>query len=132
MVRTPWSILASAGFHALIQRLARGCRPTAAPRPKLRRRSDMPPSSWQAEVLQERILLTGPTANNDSYSVSHDHTLSPSTGVLANDTTGGSGSGSGSGGGSLTATLVSGVGHGSLTLNSSGTFTYNPTTGYTG
>ncbi|MBI3861675.1 MAG: cadherin-like domain-containing protein, partial [Planctomycetia bacterium] len=100
------------------------------------RRRDVPNIPWQAEVLVPRILLSGPTANNDSYSVAHDHNLNPSSssGVLSNDTAGsGSGSGSGSGGGgSLTATLVSGVSHGSLTLNSDGSFSYTGSSNYVG
>ena len=95
----------------------------------VRRRS---PQSWVpvAAILEERLLLTAPTAVNDSYSVVHDNALSAST-VLSNDI-GGGGSGGSGGGGTLTAVLNSGVSHGSLTLNSNGTFSYTPTTHYAG
>ena len=62
-------------------------------------------------------------ANNDPYSTNEDATLTvASPGVLGNDT-------SGSG---LTAVLVSGPAHGTLTLNSNGSFTYSPAANYNG
>lgn len=68
-------------------------------------------------------LSQAPTAANDSYSVNEDTPLSISApGVLSND----------SGGGSLSAVLVTGVSHGSLTLNSDGSFTYTPNPNYNG
>src|SRR5438045_2700403 len=76
------------------------------------------PSYVQAlETLESRILLT-PVATNDSYSVAHDQTIAPNAGngVLANDFIYG-------GGGSLSATLVSGPAHGTLSyIHSDGTF----------
>jgi len=48
----------------------------------------------------------------------------PANGVLANDTD--------ADGDALTAVVVSGVSHGTLTLNSDGGFTYTPTAGYSG
>jgi hypothetical protein len=64
------------------------------------------------------------TGRDDSYSVSHDHTLSVAApGVLGNDL---------NLLGSSTAVLQSGVAHGSLTLRSNGSFTYQPDTGYVG
>src|SRR5205807_6468721 len=66
-----------------------------------------------------------PEASNDSYSLAHDSTLAvAAAGVLSNDTV--------PSGHTLTAVLVSGVSHGSLTLNSNGSFSYSPTTNYTG
>jgi hypothetical protein len=66
-----------------------------------------------------------PVGNADSYSVAHNHTLTVSApGVLGNDTD--------ADGDPLTATLVSGVSHGSLTFNSNGSFTYVPATNYMG
>ena len=67
-----------------------------------------------------------PVAKNDAYTVSHNQTLTQtaSTGILAND--------SDHDGDSLTASLVSNVQHGSLSLSSTGAFTYTPTSGFIG
>ncbi|QAY65242.1 cadherin-like beta sandwich domain-containing protein [Paenibacillus protaetiae] len=66
-----------------------------------------------------------PIAFNDSYNTSEDMPLSVSVpGVLAND--------SDADGDALTATLVTGPLHGTLTLNSNGSLTYVPLTNYTG
>jgi VCBS repeat-containing protein len=66
-----------------------------------------------------------PVAANDAYSTSVNTTLNVSApGVLSNDTD--------ANGDTLTAVLVSSVSHGSLTLNSNGSFNYTPTSGYTG
>ncbi|MBI1375792.1 MAG: tandem-95 repeat protein, partial [Phycisphaera sp.] len=64
-----------------------------------------------------------PSATGDSYMVDEDGTLNGST-VLTNDTD--------VDGDDLTAVLVGDVSHGSLTLNSDGTFTYTPTGDYNG
>ena len=67
-----------------------------------------------------------PVANNDRYSVSKNTTLSVTApGVLANDTDDGLLS-------PLVAMLVSDVSHGSLTLNSDGSFDYTPDSNFTG
>src|SRR5262249_28858268 len=83
------------------------------------------------EALERRDLpATGmgyypPVAINDYYSVGHNHTLSvAASGILANDQS--------YNGHALTDVLVGGVGHGSLTLNSNGSFTYTPTAGFVG
>ncbi len=69
-----------------------------------------------------------PVANNDSYSVNEDNTLTvPAAGVagvLANDTD--------ADGNSLTAIKVSGPANGTLTLNANGSFTYTPGANYRG
>jgi VCBS repeat-containing protein len=66
-----------------------------------------------------------PVALNDVYSTSEDTTLTvPALGILAND--------SDVDGDVLSAVLVSDVAHGSLSLNSSGAFTYTPSLNYTG
>ena len=66
-----------------------------------------------------------PVAVDDSYSTQQDTTLTMAApGVLAND--------SDQNGDALTATLVSSVSNGALTLNADGSFTYIPNTGFTG
>jgi hypothetical protein len=67
-----------------------------------------------------------PTANNDGYSMVHDATLSEdaASGVLVNDTS--------PAGLPLSAVLVSGPSHGTLTLNGDGSFVYTPTADWTG
>lgn len=69
---------------------------------------------------------TPPASVNDSYSATADTPLNvnAASGVLANDTD--------VDGNSLTATLVAGPQHGSLTLNADGSFSYTPAAGYTG
>ncbi len=96
--------------------------PRRNPTSHRRIRLDRPAS----EVLEPRVLLSV-TATSDSYSVLHDHTLSRTApGVLQNDN-------AGSGGGSMSAVLVSGPSHASsFTLNSNGSFSYAPSTHWTG
>ena len=73
----------------------------------------------------QAVYPTNVTGFADSYSIGHDKTLTvASPGVLANDwdfehQT-------------LTAVLVSTTAHGTLTLNSNGSFEYVPTAGYVG
>ncbi|HEX3148917.1 MAG TPA: Ig-like domain-containing protein [Gemmataceae bacterium] len=70
---------------------------------------------------------SAPTANADAFSILHDHTLtiSAALGVLSNDASNPSGH-------PLTAVLGNGPAHGTLTLNTNGSFTYKPTAGYSG
>jgi VCBS repeat-containing protein len=67
-----------------------------------------------------------PTADDDSYSTSEDTALTvpAAQGVLGND--------SDVDGDALTAVLVGGPAHGSLTLNADGSFTYTPAADYNG
>jgi VCBS repeat-containing protein len=67
-----------------------------------------------------------PVAVGDSYSTNEDTTLTVAagTGVLGNDTD--------VDGDTLTAILVSGPTHGTLTLNANGSFTYTPAANYNG
>jgi len=66
-----------------------------------------------------------PTANPDSYSIPANMTLSVSApGVLGND--------GDPDGDALTAVLVTGVSHGTLSLNAAGTFSYTPAAGFVG
>jgi len=78
--------------------------------------------------LQDLAVLAvnqAPTANNDSYSTHHDTTLNvPAPGVLSNDTDPENNV--------LSAIGVTGPAHGSLTLNTNGSFVYTPTGGYIG
>ena len=69
-------------------------------------------------------LPGGVLVSNDTYSVRQSATLTVAApGVLANDTTEMGG---------LTAQLVAGPAHGTLSLSTNGGFTYLPVTGYTG
>jgi VCBS repeat-containing protein len=66
-----------------------------------------------------------PVAVNNSYSTNEDTVLVVAApGVLGNDTD--------ADGDALTAALVTSVGHGTLTLNSNGSFTYTPAANYNG
>jgi VCBS repeat-containing protein len=66
-----------------------------------------------------------PAATDDAYSTAEDTPRTvPAPGVLANDTDLDSST--------LTAAVVTGPGHGTLTLNGDGSFTYTPATNYNG
>src|SRR4030095_689829 len=68
---------------------------------------------------------SGATVADDSYTTPEDTTLTVTApGVLAND--------SDVYGDSLTAIQISGPAHGTLTLNSDGSFTYTPALNYNG
>jgi VCBS repeat-containing protein len=72
-----------------------------------------------------QVVNDAPVSANDSYSVQVNGTLNVNTpGVLSNDTDVDSAS--------LTVGLVTSSTHGTLTLNSNGSFTYTPTSGYIG
>src|SRR5262249_48310021 len=66
-----------------------------------------------------------PVAQNDSYSVNQDEVLTVAApGVLAND--------SDANGNPLSAYVLTGPSHGTLSLSSNGSFQYTPATGYYG
>jgi VCBS repeat-containing protein len=71
------------------------------------------------------VTNTAPVAVGDSYAVQAGVTLNvAATGILGNDTD--------ADGDLLTADLVSGASHGTLNLNSDGSFSYTPNSGFTG
>ncbi len=76
-------------------------------------------SPTRSVTLTVNSILDTPVAGANSYSIAEDNTLVVAgPGVLGNDSDGD--------GDTLTAVLVSGTSHGSLTLNSNGSFTYEP------
>jgi uncharacterized repeat protein (TIGR02543 family) len=75
-------------------------------------------------IVSGQIIATPVTANNDSYSTAEGTALNVAApGVLANDT---------GGTGPLTASLVSTVTNGTLSLSANGAFIYTPAAGFTG
>ena len=90
-----------------------------------RTRSGEPSGLQCPEALEERILLSAPSAVADYFFVEDATTLSVSaSGVLGND--------SDPDGDPLTANQVSGPSNGTLTLNADGSFSYTPNTGFQG
>jgi len=86
--------------------------------------------SLDSDVATVALTVTAvndaPVAADDSYSVDEDGTLAPAAaaGVLANDTDIDSAA--------LTAAKVSNPAHGTVTVNTNGSFTYTPVADYTG
>ncbi|MDQ3003778.1 MAG: ExeM/NucH family extracellular endonuclease, partial [Chloroflexota bacterium] len=82
-------------------------------------------SDHDAVVIGLNLLNTPPVAANDSYSTNEDTSLTVTApGVLSNDSDAESHT--------LTAVLVSGPSHGTITLNANGSFTYAPASNYNG
>jgi VCBS repeat-containing protein len=88
--------------------------------------SDSSATSQPATVTITVAATTTPTANADNFSVTEDTplTIAAASGVLANDTDPNSST--------LTAAVVAQPSHGTLSLNSDGSFTYTPETSFTG
>ncbi len=79
---------------------------------------------WLIDDVQVDGVTVVTTAVNDTYSVLENGALSVAApGVLVNDSSNAS---------PLTAVLVSGPAHGTLTLNSNGSFTYTPASNFNG
>jgi hypothetical protein len=81
----------------------------------------------QGNTSEFSKCLLPPTANADTYATAYNTALTVpdgATDVLANDTD--------PDGDTLTAVKVSNPAHGSVTVNANGSFTYTPTTGYSG
>ena len=77
------------------------------------------------EVRNGQVQNTAPVANDDSYSVDSGSSLDVSApGLLGNDTD--------ANGDTLSAAKVSDPGHGAVTVNSNGSFTYTPSSGFAG
>lgn len=79
----------------------------------------------QATVVNTPGSGSAPVANNDGYGTNKDVALIVAApGVLSNDAD--------ADGNPLTAVLISGPTHGTLTLNANGSFVYTPAAGYSG
>jgi VCBS repeat-containing protein len=84
--------------------------------------SDGEASSFAQVLVKANVA---PVAVDDTFHVDQDQTLTvPAPGVLSNDTDGNNDP--------LTVVLGDTVSHGALTLNADGSFTYTPTTGFSG
>lgn len=80
---------------------------------------------WASFTTSGGAINNPPTAVNDAYSATENIPLSDAVpGVLGNDAD--------ADGNPLTATLAGSAGHGAVTLNANGSFTYTPGPGYTG
>ncbi len=81
-------------------------------------------SSVATVSITVKSLFQPPISNDDRYTTTQNNSLTVAApGVLANDTTDG---------GALTAVLLGGPSHGTLTLSSDGSFTYTPSQNFTG
>src|SRR5262249_6266840 len=86
-------------------------------------RADDGLAEGDATVVTIDVTNAVPLAAGESFQVAHDHTFDGPS-LLAND--------SDTDGDALTATLVTGPSHGTLSLNPDGTFAYNPELHYLG
>ena len=83
-------------------------------------------SATTTVTITVNSVVDAPVAGTDSYTVNEDNTLTvdAANGVLSNDTD--------ADGDSIEAVLVDGPSNGSLTLNSDGSFTYEPSDDFNG
>jgi large repetitive protein len=82
-------------------------------------------SNLATVTIEMLPVADAPIAGNDSYALNEDGTLNvAAAGVLSNDTD--------ADGDALSAVLVNGPAHGSLTLNANGSFTYTPNVNFNG
>ncbi|MES2657778.1 MAG: Ig-like domain-containing protein [Verrucomicrobiota bacterium] len=94
--------------------------------------TDISPTTSGADLLLDNVSISIPAANQAPVAVADSYSGTPNTplviaaasGVLANDTDANSNP--------LTAVVDAQPTHGTLTLNTNGSFTYTPETGYTG
>jgi VCBS repeat-containing protein len=124
-----WFEVMRSFFHWLMSKSNRGhsvkrsspVKVTALSKPATRKRR-----AFLESLESRRVLASAPVGNSDSYAVFADTTLAigAAAGVLANDTD--------EDNDTLTAVLSTGPSHGTLTLNSDGSFQYTPTAGYVG
>ena len=90
-----------------------------------RRRPGLRTSATVTLTVTATPVNTAPVAGGDGYGVGAGGTLTvPAPGVLGNDTD--------AEGDVLTAVLVTGPAHGTLTFNADGSFSYTPNAGYSG
>ena len=83
----------------------------------------LPPAAYAYSVDNVIVSTTNSIADYDTYNATTNTTLRVAApGILAND----------AGNAPLTATLVGGPTHGSLTLTNNGGFSYTPTSGFSG
>lgn len=87
-------------------------------------RTSKHPSVSTTTYLKVDAAQLGPAAADDSYTLGKDGLTVPAPGVLGNDID--------PRGGALAAQSAEGPAHGTLTLNSDGSFGYLPTAGFTG
>jgi VCBS repeat-containing protein len=88
-------------------------------------KQDLAVANLLSDTVSVLLNNDAPVAANDAYTTAEDVALTvPAAGVLAND--------SDVDGDRLTAVLVTGPAHGTLTLNADGSFTYTPALNYSG
>src|SRR5207245_11346403 len=99
--------------------------PATAPTPRANSTHTHRAAAIFSNVATVTFTITAPVASNDTYGARKNVTLNAAApGVLANDTD--------AGGFSLTAVLVGGPSHGTLSISVNGSLSNTPATDYTG